>query len=53
MNPITEIEFEMEKERLLTTYNCKTLDEVIEYLKKQIMLKNEKKYIEKNSLKRE
>jgi hypothetical protein len=43
MNPLTELEFEQEKQRLLTTYKCKTLDEVIEYLKNQIMLKNEKK----------
>ena len=28
--------FEQEKERLLTTYNCKTLTEVIEKLKKII-----------------
>jgi len=42
MNILTEIEFEKEKARLLKTYNCQSLDEVMEFLKKQIQLQNEK-----------
>ena len=42
MNLLTELEFEKEKARLLKTYNCQTLDEVIEFLKNQIKIQNEK-----------
>ena len=47
MDYLNELEFEREKERLLTTYNCKTLEEVVEFLKKQIRLNNLKKSEEK------
>jgi hypothetical protein len=40
MNYLSELEFEKEKARLLKTYNCETLDEVIEYLKLQIKMQN-------------
>jgi len=44
MNYLNELEFEKEKARLLKTYNCKTLDEVILFLKNQIRLQSEKKF---------
>ncbi|MDD3175652.1 MAG: hypothetical protein PHU51_04195 [Candidatus Nanoarchaeia archaeon] len=40
MDYFNELMFEKEKERLLKTYNCKTLDEVIEFLKKRIKEQN-------------
>ena len=49
MHYLNELEFEKEKARLLKTYNCNTLKEVIAYLENQIRLQNQE---EKNSWKR-
>ena len=50
MDLFDELEFEKEKQRLLTTYNCKTLKEVIAFLEKQIILQNERKFEQKDKL---
>ncbi|MGE0792681.1 MAG: hypothetical protein AB7V77_00710 [Candidatus Woesearchaeota archaeon] len=44
MDLFDDIEFEREKQRLLKTYNCKTLKEVIAFLENQIRLQNERKF---------
>ncbi|MGE0793458.1 MAG: hypothetical protein AB7V77_04755 [Candidatus Woesearchaeota archaeon] len=50
MNYLNEFEFEREKARLLKTYNCKTLKEVIAFLENQIKLQNEKKSEKKKKI---
>ena len=49
MDLFDDIEFEREKQRLLKTYNCKTLKEVIAFLENQIRLQNERKFQEKDN----
>ena len=49
MDLFDDIEFEKERQRLLKTYNCKNLKEVIAFLENKIKLQKERNFEENDN----